>query len=250
MSKKSLKIGIMNCLNMANQSTERNAVDKAVLAYYAGLSVKGYTLVLHAVGSTEEDALAAGVAGWEYTQMPNDDMGKKRNAGFNALRKMKVDIIVRIGSDDIVSKALLDEIARRAKIGYEHYWELRGFYFYDVPSERMALFPFKQFALAFRVSKVDGPLYNEDGKTIDSGIDIKLRSQCYPWYMLTSSKDTPMIALKSGDEINGFDSYLTKEPSMYEMVKPKGVFSKYFNSFSLKPVSTTGEGEPDASTKN
>ena len=30
---------------------------------------------------------------------------------------------------------LLDEVAKRVKIGHEGYWELRGFYYYDVPKQ-------------------------------------------------------------------------------------------------------------------
>jgi len=250
-----MKIAISNCLNMANASEKRRAVDSAVLAYYAGLSIKGHELSLVAVGSSKKDRDAAEAHGWDYVEAPNDNVGAKRNTGMQRAIDSGADIVFRIGSDDILSPALINEVARRAEIGHEGYWELRGFYIYDVPSGKLALHRLKQFALAFMPEKVkphleEGKtLYNEDGSTIDSGIDIRLRSWCYPWYMLKACEAFPMIALKSGDEINSFERAIQLEPLLHEFVdNPQLVFT-HFPGFNLTPSTLSGKSADGQSAK-
>ncbi len=213
---KTFRLGIANCLNLAECSEARAAVDSAVLDYYASLKPKGYKLVLGAVGSSDADKEAAEAVGWGYTSAPNENLGAKRNAGIAALAK-KCDAIVRIGSDDLMSIGLLDEIASRFKIGYEGYLELRGYYMYDVPGARLGLYRMKQFALAFMVDRLQGPLYNDGSHQIDAGLDIRLRSWGKPAYWLNHDDTRPMVALKSGDEMHGFDFFLEREPKMCQM---------------------------------
>ena len=64
----SIRIGIANCLNMAGCSEKRQQVDSAVLKYYASLKPKGYELVLLAVGSSDKDADACNMYGWQYVE--------------------------------------------------------------------------------------------------------------------------------------------------------------------------------------
>lgn len=232
-----MKIAISNCLNMAGSSEKRRAVDSAVLAYYAGLTVEGVELVLVTVGSTKEDRAAAKKHGWQYAEASNDNVGAKRNAGM--AKAMEADLVFRIGSDDLLSPALIAEVVRRAKIGHEKYWELRGFYLYDVPTRRLALHSLKQFALAFVPGEhMRGDLYNEDGRVIDAGLDIRLRSWCYPWYMITACEDYPMIALKSGDEINSFERAISLEPLLHHFKDADAVFSKFPN---IAPSTLSGK---------
>lgn len=230
-----MRIAISNCLNMANASSKRRAVDSAVLAYYAGLAIDGIELVLVAVGSSKEDEAACKVHGWQYVEAPNDNVGAKRNAGMQAAIGTGADVVFRIGSDDILSPALIEAVAKRAQVGHEGYWELRGFYIYDVPTGRLALHRLKQFALAFMPERVkphlaEGKtLYNEDGTVIDAGIDIRLRGWCYPWYMITKCEEYPMIALKSGDEINSFERAIKGQPLLHEFMDAETVFPKFPN---------------------
>ena len=242
-----IKLGIANCLNMANASEARAAVDSAVLKYFASLKPKGYELVLLAVGSSEKDADACNMYGWHYVEASNDNVGKKRNAGVQALIDLGVDAIVRIGSDDIASLVLLDEVAKRVKIGYEGYWELRGFYYYDVPNNRLVLSKVHQFAFAWRVDRLQGKLYNEDGSVIDAGIDIKGRSWGYPWYSLANPEALPFVAMKSGDEIHSFDTFYQQNHRLLEEADANTVFTEYFPT--LEPVSTTGKGKTNAKSK-
>lgn len=242
-----IKLGITNCLNMANASDKRREVDSRVLRYYAGLKPKGYELVLLAVGSSDLDARACKEYGWQYVEASNENVGQKRNTGAQALIDLGVDAIVRIGSDDIASLALLDEVAKRVKIGYEGYWELRGFYYYDVPNHRLVLSKVHQFAFAWRVDRLQGKLYNEDGRVIDAGIDIKGRSWGYPWYSLTNPEALPFVAMKSGDEINSFDTFCKQNYRLLEEADANTVFTEYFPT--LDPVSTTGKGKSNAKSK-
>lgn len=222
-----MKIAISNCLNSEGNSDKRNAVDCAVLAYYAAITNEiSADVALVAVGSSNEDKALCEANGWEYVEASNDNVGAKRNAGMEAAIDA-ADVVFRIGSDDILSPALINEVIRRAEIGHERYWELRGFYIYDVPSRRLMLNRLKQFALAFRTEFVNKPLYNEDGSVIDSGLDIRLRSMCYPYYMLKACEEFPMVALKSGDEINSFERAVTLEPLLHEEANPAEVFQKF-----------------------
>ena len=249
-----MRIAISNCLNMAGSSKARCAVDSAVLAYYAGLTIEGHELVLVAVGSSKTDRTAAEAHGWDYVEASNGNVGAKRNTGMQRAIDSSADIVFRIGSDDILSPALISEVARRAAIGKEGYWELRGFYIHDVPTGKLALHRLKQFALAFMPERVkphieDGKtLYNEDGSVIDSGIDIRLRGWCYPWYIITACEDFPMIALKSGDEINSFERAIQMEPLLHEFVdNPQQVFT-HFPGFNITP-STLSKTSPASQRK-
>lgn len=222
---------------MANASEARAAVDRAVLKYFASLKPKGYELVLLAVGSSEKDAKACEEHGWQYVEASNDNVGAKRNTGVDALIDLGVDAIVRIGSDDIASLALLDEVAHRVKVGHEGYWELRGFYFYDVPNDKLVLSKVHQFAFAWRVDRLKGKLYNEDGSVIDAGIDIKGRSWGYPWYHISNPAKYPFVAMKSGDELHGFSTFYEQNWRLLEEADSKEVFKQFFPT--LNTVSTT-----------
>lgn len=242
-----MKIGITNCLNMANASEKRRTVDSAVLKYYASLKPKGYELVLLAVGSSQEDADVCNMYGWQYVEASNENVGAKRNIGIQGLIDLGVDAIVRIGSDDVASLALLDEVARRVKIDYEGYWELRGFYYYDVPNNRMVLSKVHQYAFAWRVDKLQGKLYNEDGSVIDAGIDIKGRSWGYPWYHLSNPEKLPFVVMKSGDEINGFERFYQQNSRLLEETGASQVFTEYFPTLELD--STSSKSRKNAKSK-
>lgn len=249
-----MKLGITNCLNMAGYSEARRAVDRAVLAYYAALKPKGYKLVLHVVGSSDLDREAAEAADWTYMERSNDDRGKKRNDALEELKE-QCDVIVRIGSDDLLSLALLDDIARRAKIGEKNYFELRGFYVYDLKGDNLALFSFKQFALAIKSGSIKGLSHRTEGSgPDDTGLDAKWRGWGYPWMMLPHNEERPMIAISSGDELHGYKYYTATEPLMCtHKEQSKDYINKHFPNFlkslNTGTVSTTGVRKSNASTK-
>ena len=249
-----MKLGITNCLHLEGYGEARRAVDKAALAYYAALKPKGYKLVLHAVGSSDMDREAAEAAGWQYMERSNDDRGKKRNDALDELAA-QCDVIVRIGSDDLLSLALLDEIVRRAKVGREGYWELKGFYAYDLPGDNLALWHSKQFALAIMTDRLQGPSHRTSGTgPDDSGLDVKWRGWGSPYYQLPHSDERPMVAISSGDEIHGYSYYMQTEPFMCKINEEGAAYiNKHFPGFlkslNTGTVSTTGVSQKNASTK-
>ena len=91
-----------------------------------------------------------------------------------------------------------------------------------------------------------GDLYNEDGSVIDAGIDIKGRSWGYPWYHISNPQKYPFIAMKSGDEINSFDTFYQQNHRLLEDADST-VLTEFFPT--LEPVSTTGKGKKDAKPK-
>ena len=247
---KKVKIGIANCLNMANAGEKRRAVDSAVLRYYASLKPTGYELVLLAVGSSEKDADACNMYGWQYVEADNSNVGRKRNTGVKALIDQGADVIVRIGSDDVASLALLDEIARRAAIGHEGYWELRGFHFYDVQQNKLVLSRLHQYGFAWRVDRLKGDLYNEDGRIIDAGIDIKGRSWGYPWYHISNPEKYPFIAMKSGEEINSFGTFYEQNHRLLEEADPDNVFTQFFPTLNTDFTSVKANAKPKKNKRN
>jgi glycosyltransferase involved in cell wall biosynthesis len=104
-----MTIGISIALNGRNATAER------VLAHYAGLRLAG--VILHAVGSSDDDAAMAEAAGWLYTHAPNDNLGVKRNAGLEALHAAGAVMLIRIGSDDIISAPLLSRMLEALRRG-------------------------------------------------------------------------------------------------------------------------------------
>jgi len=249
-----MKLGITNCLHLKGYSEKRRAVDRVVLAYYASLKPQGYDLVLHAVGSSDLDRKAAEEAGWQYIERSNDDRGLKRNDAIEDL-KGQCDVIVRIGSDDLLSLALLDEIARRFKAGREGYIELRGFYAYDLQGDNLALWHSKQFALAILSDNIKGASHRTEGNgPDDTGLDVKWRGWGSPYHTLPHSEDRPMVCISSGDELHGYKYYMSTEPFMCDVNEEGSAyldkhFPGFLKSLNAGTVSTTGTRQTNASTK-
>jgi len=230
-SKKSaskFRLAVMNALNLENQSNTRTNLDLAVLRYYASLSSKNFDLVLCATVSSEAAGKAALDAGWTPVYASNENVGAKRNAGLDYCLE-NADAVVRIGSDDVASLSLLEFVVDRFKRQVESYIELYGFAFLDVTSQRLALFRQKQYAFAFLAEPIRGEkLYNEDGSTIDAGLDIRLRSLCGTWSSLKYDESRPFIACKCGDEINSFDKMMDTEYRLAEWLDSEQVLSEFF----------------------
>lgn len=245
-SKKSSKserfrLAIMSALNLENQSIDRTNLDVAIMNYYSSLKPKSFDLVLCAAVSSERAGALCADCGWTAVRASNDNVGAKRNAGLEYCLE-NADAIVRIGSDDVASLSLLEFVVDRFEREVDKYIELYGFAFLDATSQRLALFRHKQYAFAFMAEPVKGAkLYNEDGSTIDSGLDIRLRSLCGDWSSIKYDDSRPFIACKSGDEINSFDKLIEQEYKLAEWLDSERVLSEHFPTLNFETSNASTE---------
>lgn len=227
------RLAIMNALNVENQSDARTALDVAVMQYYASLESKNFDLVRCAAVSSTEAAKLASDNFFDPVIVDNSNVGAKRNAGLEYCLE-NADAVVRIGSDDVASLALLEFVVDRFKRKVDRYIELYGFAILDVTSRRLALVSVKQYAFAFMAEPVRGhKLYNEDGSVIDSGLDIRLRSLCEDWSHVKFDVSRAFIACKSGDEINSFEDFAQREEKMIEWLDADQVLSAHFPTLKI-----------------
>src|SRR5690606_8627293 len=91
----------------------RSRLSRCVLRYYGEMKIPGVEFVRVAVWSPEdgeaEDMYV--VPGWSFATHPNQPYTDKFNRGFRALRG-RVDCAMVVGSDDLVSRAYVEEAAR------------------------------------------------------------------------------------------------------------------------------------------
>ena len=73
--------------------------------------------------------------GFYYTEYPNSPLGRKWNAGMQAMSRLKPDYVMIMGSDDFITddtmKYILDHCGEFDTIG------MRDCYFYDAPTDRL-----------------------------------------------------------------------------------------------------------------
>ena len=116
-----MRIGVLTTL------WRRHALARIVLDHYAHLDLFSVRL---AVGSEGEEsrALAEG-CGWEYMEHPNHPLSDKWNAGMEAL-KGRVDAVMIVGSDDIVTERAIRMLTRSVEDGCDAVG-LKDLYYYD-----------------------------------------------------------------------------------------------------------------------
>ena len=109
-------LGVSMALNLENISKEREALVLNVMEYYSKLKSPNFDLALFAVGSSSISVKASADFGFNFTPFSNDNLGAKRNAGIQALVKSgECDAFIRVGSDDLVSLDLMEELVRRVQ---------------------------------------------------------------------------------------------------------------------------------------
>ena len=70
---------------------------------------KDYIIDVLCVVSEQWAKLMAFKYGFSYVEVSNDDLGHKMNVGVERALKMDFDYLMNLGSDDIITKELLDE---------------------------------------------------------------------------------------------------------------------------------------------
>ena len=76
------------------------------------------------------------------------------------------------------------------------------------------------------------------------GIDIKGRSWGYPWYSLTNPEKLPFVAMKSGDEINSFDTFYRQNHRLLEEADSTQVFKQFFSTLNTDFTSVKANAKP------
>lgn len=106
---------------------KRHDLESLVMEYYRCLHIDGINLVRVAVGS--EGAVSrfnAESSGFHYVEAPNDPLSDKWNAGMRYL-KDKVDAVILVGSDDILSESAIRTLVAEWEngadmVGLEDLW--------------------------------------------------------------------------------------------------------------------------------
>lgn len=118
-------IGILTAL------WKRHDLEALVMEYYRQLHIDGLNFVCVAVGSEGDvSRFNAESSGFHYVEAPNDPLSDKWNAGMRRL-KDKVDAVIVVGSDDLLSeKAIRTLVAEwengNDMVGLEDLWYYEG----------------------------------------------------------------------------------------------------------------------------
>jgi len=124
------KIAIVTCLH------KRPALTRIILAYYKRLQARIPGLILVACGSSPEDEEIARENGWEYCHAENIPLSFKHTDLFLFARMFCPDGCILIGSDDLLSEALIRWYMANAKPEQIQLWGLSDIYFYQAKTAR------------------------------------------------------------------------------------------------------------------
>lgn len=186
----------------------RPEISAVVLAHYAATDIPGAELKLYAVGSEPGDEKLAEEHGWHYTNFSNDHLGRKRNAGLVAIKGDKPDAVLRIGSDDLLSAALIQKLVSAIKTGHGAAW-LQGFHMLDKQSSDLVYLPHVRYMACISSSTLDAmnwAPYDEEGpadRTLSARVSIRAGRVA----TVKAGPDAPYLSVKTGDEINSAQGY-------------------------------------------
>lgn len=103
--------------------------------------IKGKDIGVLCVGSEgEKSRKIVELFGFQYTEYPNEPLGKKFNHGARIAVEQGAEYILSLGSDDIISENFLDYYLTRVKWGYEVIAPL-DCYFWDAKKKRLGYWP-------------------------------------------------------------------------------------------------------------
>lgn len=121
----------------------RHDLTEIVLRYYSGLQLNAKDdISLLAVGS-EWDASKELVerCGWNYVEYPNEPLSQKFNHVFQCAKVFNPDLLILVGSDDLVSYEVIDWYARNVPRDCREMVGLQDLYFYGIQDGDTVLFP-------------------------------------------------------------------------------------------------------------
>lgn len=121
----------------------RPSLTKIVLEYYRSIKDKGtLDIQLLCVGSEgERTKRLANDSGWNYVEAPNTPVSQKFNRLFEHSVVYDFDLLVLVGSDDLLSESILACYAQQIPADYPNLVGLKDLYFYNVQYERTIHFP-------------------------------------------------------------------------------------------------------------
>lgn len=154
--------------------------------------------------------------GFIYLERPNNPLGAKMNATITEALKRGYTHVICVGSDDLITKDLVDEYIRLIKEGY-HFIGLLDFYFYELESGKAIYWGgyndkrIGKTVGAGRVLSAElinrlGTVWNDnDNRYLDKGMQMRLSASNLPQKTF-KLKDKGMLAvdLKSSDNITPF----------------------------------------------
>lgn len=120
-----MRIGLLTAI------WRRPRITLLVLRHYAELHVRGVEFVRVGVITLGDPEPCDLPEGWWVACADNEPLGRKWNAGMQAMRELEPDAVVITGSDDLLNAQYFRTIVKLLKTGAD-FIELQGFYFYDV----------------------------------------------------------------------------------------------------------------------
>lgn len=120
----------------------RHDLTEIVLKYYAGLQLNAKDdISLICVGSEGEVSQnLAHACGWNYVEFPNEPLSQKFNHVFESAKQFNPDLIILVGSDDLVSYEVIDWYSRNVPRDCKDLVGLKDLYFYGIQDGDTILF--------------------------------------------------------------------------------------------------------------
>jgi len=121
---------------------QRPEISGVVLAYYAELAKRdNMNLQLLCVGSDESARDLAATHGWNYCHFENKPLTQKMNALYQAAQSFDFDLMVLVGSDDLLGAEILSFYDKNVTRHTPDLVGLSDIYFYSIAEERTLYFP-------------------------------------------------------------------------------------------------------------
>lgn len=156
--------------------------------------------------------------GFDYLEAPNDPLGAKINATILRAKQRGYTHVICVGSDDLLSKELIDEYLILMRKGYD-FIGLSDFYFYETQSGKASYWG--GYRDRTRIGKTTGagrviscnllnkldwkPWNDSDNKYLDSGMQSKLSALLYSKKTISlKAKGLLAVDIKSSENITPF----------------------------------------------
>jgi len=152
--------------------------------------------------------------GFHYIEIENDPLAAKMNATTLKAKELKYTHVICVGSDDLLSKELIDEYLTLMRKGYD-YIGVTDFYFYELESGKAAYWG--GYRDRNRIGHTAGagrvisktlldewdwmPWDDKDSKYLDNSMQNKLRSSIHPKTTF-SLKGKGLLAVDIKSQVN------------------------------------------------
>lgn len=120
---------------------KRPEITRIVLDYYKDLQREGMDIELLACGSEGEiSKQLVESCGWNYFEAKNTPLTRKHNLMFAECRKYKHDAILLIGSDDLLSREIIEYYQNNYTGEETSMYGFNTLHFYSVPHNKLIYF--------------------------------------------------------------------------------------------------------------